>query len=189
MKLSPLLQTVGTSIILCTAIIALASLVPAAYAADDHPTVRADGTREGGGGEGSGGGGTKDGGGGQKNPDVAGYLTQVYRWFLGFIGIAALFALVTGGVLWMASGTSVTDVGRAKRWISNAIWGIVLAAASFLLLKTINPELVGGFDINAVIDRAVRAKLQKPSPDTITPGPNVIPRKPDPGGVNTSVGN
>lgn len=176
MKLSISLQTIGTLILLCAAVVALTSFVPTVYAVEDHPTVKAGGTKEGGGGERIGGGGVRDGGGGQRNPDVAGYLTQLYRWFLGFIGIAALFALVIGGVLWMASGTNVTDVGRAKRWISNAIWGIVLAAVSFLLLKTINPELLGGFDINAVIDTAVRSKLQRPASDS-SPSPVPVPKR------------
>lgn len=120
---------------------------------------------------------------------VSSYLNALYLWFLGFVGIAALFAFVVGGVTWMLS-TTLTSTEKARRWIANGIWGIVLAATSYLLLYTINPDLIEhGFDINAVIDRAVRSGLQRPQPETptFTPGPNVIPRKPSEGGVNTGI--
>jgi len=85
------------------------------------------------------------------------YLNDLYVWMFAFVGIAALFAIVMGGVMYMFSGTSLTKVDSAKRWISNAIFGIILAAVSYLLLSIINPDLVThGFDINVVIDAACR---------------------------------
>lgn len=83
------------------------------------------------------------------------YLEKLYLWFLGFIGVAALFAIVLGGVLYMFSGTNITKVEQAKRWIWNAIFGIVLAATAYLLLLIINPDLIQhGFDINTIITDA-----------------------------------
>ena len=74
---------------------------------------------------------------------------------LGFVGIAALFAIVAGGVIYMFSGTSLTKVDSAKRWISNAIFGVILAAASILLLEIINPDLVThGFNLDTIITGA-----------------------------------
>ena len=104
----------------------------------------------------SGGAGQPSSGAGQPIIVVSTYLSNLYLWFLGFIGIAALFAFVRGGVTYMFSGANPALVGEAKRWIWNAIWGIVLAAASFLLLYVINPDLVThGFDLNTVVDRAL----------------------------------
>lgn len=86
------------------------------------------------------------------------YLDKLYLWFLGFVGVAALFAIVLGGVLYMFSGANLTKVEQAKRWIWNAIFGIVLAATSYLLLQIINPDLVQhGFNINTVITDACSA--------------------------------
>lgn len=85
------------------------------------------------------------------------YLSNLYIWFLGFVGIAALFAIVYGGVLYMFSGANLTKADQGRTWITNAIWGIVLAAAAYLILFTINPDLVThGFDLNKVIENALK---------------------------------
>ena len=86
------------------------------------------------------------------------YLSNLYLWFLGFVGIAALFAFVVGGIMWMFS-SSLTSTAEARKWITNAIWGIVLAAASYLILNTINPDLVAGFDLKTVIQRAMPQRV------------------------------
>ncbi|OHA09164.1 MAG: hypothetical protein A3B37_01320 [Candidatus Sungbacteria bacterium RIFCSPLOWO2_01_FULL_59_16] len=98
--------------------------------------------------------GTETTGDGTETTNPSTYLSNLYLWFLGFVGIAALFAIVYGGVLWMFS-TSLTSTGEARKWITNAIFGIVLAAASFLILNIINPDLVQGFDLNTIIDKAL----------------------------------
>lgn len=85
--------------------------------------------------------------------DTKAYLNDLYIWMLGFVGIAALFAIVMGGVLYMFSGTNLTKVESAKRWIWNAVFGIILAAGGVLLLRIINPDFVThGFDLNKMID-------------------------------------
>lgn len=87
------------------------------------------------------------------------YLSNLYIWFLGFVGIAALFAIVWGGIQYMFSGANLTKAESGRTWITNAIWGIVLAASAYLILYTINPDLVThGFDINTVIDNALKTK-------------------------------
>ena len=119
------------------------------------------GAGSGGGGGGSGGGGGGSGGGGSSNPSD--YLFNLYKWFLGAVGISALFAIVTGGVLYMFSGTSLTKTDQARGWIQNGIWGIVLAAISYLLLNTINPDLVKGFNLDELVQNAVN-ETNNPNP-------------------------
>lgn len=113
------------------------------------------------GGQEPGDGGAKPGDSGVKPPST--YLSNLYLWFLGFIGIAALLALVIGGVMYMFAGANESLVGEAKKWIWNAIWGIVIAAFSFLLLNTINPDLVQGFNIQTVIENALKGLPPAPS--------------------------
>lgn len=96
---------------------------------------------------------------GVTNP--SGYLANLYKWLLGAVGISALFAFVMGGVLYMFSGTNLTKVEQAKGWIWNGFGGIALAAISYLLLYTINPDLVGGFDLNKVIENALNNRQQQ----------------------------
>ncbi|GAF88336.1 unnamed protein product [marine sediment metagenome] len=69
------------------------------------------------------------------------YIHYIYLFGLGLIGIAALGGLVYGGFMYMLSGT-VTSKDEAKKWIWGAISGLVLGLASYLLLNTINPDLV-----------------------------------------------
>ncbi|MBI4132533.1 MAG: hypothetical protein HY473_00330 [Candidatus Sungbacteria bacterium] len=119
----------------------------------ENPTGSA---KPGDGGTKAGDGGTKSGDGGIKGPSA--YLGNLYIWFLGFVGIAALFAMVYGGVLYMFSST-LTSTDEARRWIKNAIAGIVLAAVSYLLLATINPDLVShGFNIEEVIRNVIQRR-------------------------------
>lgn len=96
-----------------------------------------------------------------------GYLSNLYLWFIGFVGIAALFMIVAGGITYMFSGTNLTKVEQGRQWITNAIWGIVIAAFAVLLLRTINPDLVRGFNFDQIINRAVT----RPTAPT-TPVPN-----------------
>lgn len=88
--------------------------------------------------------------------DVPGYLTHLYQWFLGFVGIAALLGIVIGGVMYMFAGANITKVDAARGWITNAFVGILIAAFSYLLLKTINPDLIQGFNIQTVIEKAIQ---------------------------------
>lgn len=91
---------------------------------------------------------------GPGTPPPSTYLSNLYLVFLAFVGIAALFGIVRGGLTYMFSGANPSLVGEAKRWIWNAIYGIVLAAASVLLLQTINPDLVThGFNLENLIPK------------------------------------
>lgn len=94
-------------------------------------------------------------------PNASQYLSDLYLWFLGFVGIAALFGIVVGGVLYMFSD-SLSSTAQAKAWIWRSIGGIVLAATSYLLLYTISPDLVQGFDFTKIITNAIQNACTPP---------------------------
>ena len=73
--------------------------------------------------------------------ELTGYIRYIYLFGLGLVGIAALGALVYGGFNYMLSGT-ITSKEEAKKWIWGAIAGLALALAAYLILNTINPDLV-----------------------------------------------
>jgi len=50
--------------------------------------------------------------------------------------------IVIGGVEYIISGANESMRGEAKKRIENAIWGLVMALVSYLVLYTINPSLV-----------------------------------------------
>ncbi len=76
---------------------------------------------------------------GATNP--ADFVGRFYKIALGVVGGAALGVLVYGAVLWTVSG-AISSKQDAMEWIWAAIWGIVLLLAAYLILNTINPDLI-----------------------------------------------
>ncbi len=71
----------------------------------------------------------------------AAFVRMVFIYGLGLVGITALFAMVYGGFRYMTSGGG-SGVAKGKEWIWGALSGIVLLLCSYLILYTINPDLV-----------------------------------------------
>jgi|GEM_PF-1495879 len=69
------------------------------------------------------------------------YIRYIYLFGLSLISITALGALVYGGFTYMLSDT-ITSKDDAKKCIWGAISGLVLGLAAYLILNTINPDLV-----------------------------------------------
>ena len=67
-------------------------------------------------------------------------LARLYVFGVGLVALSALVMFTLGGVRYMLSGDR--DPSEAKAWMRNAFWGLVLALTSWLILYTINPDLV-----------------------------------------------
>lgn len=72
---------------------------------------------------------------------LADYIRYIYLFALAAVGVTALGVLVYGGFQYMTSDL-VTSKEEAKKWIWGALSGLVLALAAYLILNTINPDLV-----------------------------------------------
>ncbi len=70
------------------------------------------------------------------------YIHQFLIFGLGLVGVAALAAITYGGFLYLVSGGSETRKSEGKDWITGAVWGVLLLFCSYLILNTINPDLV-----------------------------------------------
>lgn len=75
-------------------------------------------------------------------PWIGEYIKWLYNYSIGIIGLLALLAIMIGGFYWIMAGGSASRVSEAKSWISAAISGLALALASYLLLFTLNSNLV-----------------------------------------------
>ncbi len=73
--------------------------------------------------------------------NLANYLKGILETTIGIAGILAVIMIVICGIQLMASG-SVSGKSAAKECITNAIFGVLLAIGSWLLLNTINPLLL-----------------------------------------------
>jgi hypothetical protein len=75
-------------------------------------------------------------------PWIAEYISAIYKYAVGIVGIIAVIVMMLGGVLWMTAGGSAPRVSEARAWITAALTGLVLILASYTILYTVNPDLV-----------------------------------------------
>lgn len=76
------------------------------------------------------------------------YLETIFNLVIGLILVLAIIMLTVAGIRYMTAGDSEDQVKSAKQQIQGAVGGILLAAASWLILYTINPEILN-MDVTA----------------------------------------
>ncbi len=75
-------------------------------------------------------------------PWLGEYVAGLYNYALGIAGILAAIMLMAGGLLWLISAGDASKITQAKDLIIGAITGLIILAASYLILIQINPGLV-----------------------------------------------
>lgn len=70
------------------------------------------------------------------------YISQLFTFLLSAAAILALVMLVIGGLQYLGSAGNPQMISDAKGRITNALLGLLLAVAAWLILITINPALV-----------------------------------------------
>lgn len=70
------------------------------------------------------------------------YIRGVFLFAISAVGIVALTTLAVGGFMYVASAGNQARQEAAKEIIWGAIGGIIILATSYLLLNTINPDLL-----------------------------------------------
>jgi len=70
------------------------------------------------------------------------YIGVIYRYGVGLAAVLAVIMIMVGGFLWLTSAGSPDRVGKAKEFITSALTGLLLALFSFIILYTVNPELI-----------------------------------------------
>jgi len=69
------------------------------------------------------------------------YLSWIFRFALAAAAFLAVLQIVIGGIQYIISGASESLRKSAHDKITNALWGVLLALAAWLILYTINPDL------------------------------------------------
>lgn len=90
------------------------------------------------------------------------YLEGMFKLLIGVAGALAVVMIIVGGIKYMSSD-AIGGKSEAKETIQNAIWGLILAIGAWLILNTINPDLVK-FNLN--LDKITATQ------DTTAPGTN-----------------
>ncbi len=70
------------------------------------------------------------------------YIEYIFTWGIIIAGLLAFFALVFGGILYMTSGGNPSKISDAREQIIAGFLGLIILLSSFLILKTIDPQLV-----------------------------------------------
>lgn len=76
------------------------------------------------------------------------FLSSIYVFALGLVGISAFIMFVYAGFKYMTAGDNETRVKDARKKMGDASLGLILAFLSWLILRTINPDLTKKFDFN-----------------------------------------
>ncbi len=77
-----------------------------------------------------------------EEPDLPQYISTIFKLVMGIAGTIAVLALVIGSVRYMTSAGNAEAKSDAKKRILGAIFGIILLLSSYLILRTINPQLI-----------------------------------------------
>lgn len=70
------------------------------------------------------------------------YLVGLYNFLLSIVGIVAVMMMILGGVRYITAAGSESTIGDAKSMITNAIFGLALAILSWVIVSTINPDVL-----------------------------------------------
>ncbi|OGL95427.1 hypothetical protein A2348_02155 [Candidatus Uhrbacteria bacterium RIFOXYB12_FULL_58_10] len=69
------------------------------------------------------------------------YVGAIYKYLLGFAVTTAIVFVMVGGIRYVV-GASTGEIGKAKDMIVKAVSGLVLLLFAYVILYTVNPELI-----------------------------------------------
>jgi len=73
---------------------------------------------------------------------IAQYIKSYYQYGLGIVGIVAAIVLMLGGIIWLTAAGSSSKIEQAKDMITSSLVGMFILFGSWIILRTINPDLV-----------------------------------------------
>ena len=73
---------------------------------------------------------------------IARYISAIYNYGVGIVGILAALMLMIGGIIWLTAAGSSSKIEQAKSFIGSSLTGMALVLTAYILLNTINPDLV-----------------------------------------------
>ncbi len=112
--------------------------------------------------------------------NLSGYINNMYKLGIGIATALAVLMLMWGGITYMTTD-AIGGKEEAKEKINNAFLGLFIALASYLILKTINPDL-----LNTNLDSKIQT-VNAPGTAGVaqgsTGGVNTVPDDANGGGV------
>lgn len=101
--------------------------------------------------------------------DFPNYILSITKFVIWTVGIAALLMIIIGGFMYITSAGNTSRTETAKTVIFDALYGLLVALAAWLLLYVINPDLVRvNISMKPVPAPAAPAPSQAPTPGGAT---------------------
>ena len=100
-------------------------------------------------------------------PSITDAFQNLYIYIVSIAGAIALIALIIGGVLYLTSSGEPEKLTKARKQTLAAFFGIIILFSSYLILRTINPDLVN-FEMLR-LGNIVFSPLDIPPPETKIP--------------------
>ncbi|MBP6884634.1 MAG: hypothetical protein KBC17_02300, partial [Candidatus Pacebacteria bacterium] len=111
---------------------------------------------------------------------IGNYFNSIIRLIIGLIGVLSVLMIVVGGIQYMST-VAMEEKNNAKRRITHAIFGLIVALGSYSILNTINPKLVnvvihvpGSGPEQSDMGEEPDASITDISPDTVTPAEDIV---------------
>ncbi len=117
---------------------------------------------------------------GSQGVDFGSYLNYAFTLFIVIGGMFAVATFVWGGIMYMVSDVAKSkDTGRKQ--MQRAVYGLLVLLGSYILLYTINPQLVqtGIFDPNSVVSGTFSNRFQPVQQQTNTGAQQITPQQRD----------
>lgn len=97
------------------------------------------------------------------------YVGSFYRYGITIVGLLATVMLMAGGIVWLTSTGNQSKITKAKEMIFGSLIGMGILYSSYLILNTINPDLVKLKPIEMIkVERMELGCCQEGRIDTMT---------------------
>lgn len=73
---------------------------------------------------------------------IAKLMKAIFNYGIQTIGLITLIVIIFGGFMWSTAGGNGNKVSEAKQWLFSGLGGLLLLMFSYLILRTINIDLV-----------------------------------------------
>jgi hypothetical protein len=96
-------------------------------------------------------------------PYIAVYIAGFYKFGVAAAAVLAVIMIMVSGFRWLAAAGNAGTIGEAKRSITSAVIGLILAVGSYTALQVINPDLL---NLKSIVIKGVATNgLSLPSGD------------------------
>jgi hypothetical protein len=75
------------------------------------------------------------------NTNLETYLLGVFNLSIGIAAVLAFVMITFGGVMY-ATSDAISGKSQGREYVENAIWGLLLVIAAWVILYTINPNIL-----------------------------------------------